>query len=342
MTRSIARPDLTVVEPNDAAAWLLRRDDGLDVEHDPAFIAWRDARPENAAAWDHATTVWEASARVSDTDPLLAAMRRDALQARPPSRVPAMAAVAAVLVVLVGGALTWRQFTPVFTSPAVQPGPSASASAPAPTTLANDARTPNTYLLADGSRLTLNSGSAVNVVYDARHRGVRLVRGQAYFSVAHDSARPFTVATQTRMITDLGTEFDVRVHRDELAVTLVKGAVAVSPREGGKAIDLATPGLQLVATSGRQDAVALVDLSEALSWRTGMLEFSERPLADAILEINRYGGPPARIADPAIGSLPVTGRFRAGDPARFAAAVAEVYPISVRRRNDGGVDIVGR
>lgn len=338
MTRSIARPDLTVVEPNDAAAWLLRRDDGLDVEHHPAFVAWRDARPENAAAWDHATRVWETSERLSDADPLLAAMRRDALQARPPSRFLAMAAAAAVLVVLVGGALTWRQFTPAFTNPAAQPGPSA----PAPATLANDARTPNTYLLADGSRLTLNSGSAVTVAYDERHRGIRLVRGQAYFSVVHDSARPFTVAAQTRTITDLGTEFDVRVQGDRLAVTLVKGAVAVSPREGGEAIDLAAPGQQLVATAGQPDVVAQADLFQALSWRTSMLEFSERPLADAIVEINRYGGAPVRIADPAIGSLPVTGRFRAGDPARFAGALAEVYPISVRRRNDGGVDIVGR
>ncbi len=324
-------------ERQDAAFWLLRRDAGLDLEHDPTFVSWRDATPENAAIWADATAMWQACERPETADPLITALRRDALQARP-ARFPAIAAAAAVLVAIIGGILVWPQFATRSPTPAVQVGPPAEA----PTTFANVSGAPNTYALADGSRVTLNQDSAVTVAYEAGRRTVRVLRGQAFFSVTHDAQRPFIVAAQTRTITDLGTEFDVRIQGEGLAVTLVTGAIRVSAPETGRPIDLASPGAQLTVSPGQEDTVGEADLAEVLSWRTSTLEFSERPLAEALAEINRYGGPPARIVDPAVGSLPVTGRFRAGDPTRFALTLAEVYPLSVRSRNDGGVDLSGR
>ncbi len=65
-----------------------------------------------------------------------------------------------------------------------------------------------------------------------------------------------------------------------------------------------------------------MDLTEALSWRSPLLEFSETPLTDAVAQVNRYGGPSAKVADPAVASLRVTGQFRAGDPTRFASSLA--------------------
>ena len=321
----------------DAAVWLLRRDAGLDVEHDAAFLAWRDASPENAATWADATAMWEACERPATEDPLITALRRDALQARSP-RIPAIAAAAAVFVAIIGGVFAWPQFAPRLSAPAAQPGPPAGA----PATFANDGGAPSTYALADGSQVTLNQGSAVAVAYDGARRTVRLLRGQAFFSVTHDAKRPFIVAARARTITDMGTEFDVHLQGERLAVTLVTGAVSVSASREGKSIDLTSPGAQFTAAPGQKDTVVQADLERVLLWRTSTLEFSERPLADAIAEINRYGGPPARIVDPSVGNLPVTGRFRAGDPTRFARTLAEVYPLSVRSRNDGGVDVAGR
>jgi ferric-dicitrate binding protein FerR (iron transport regulator) len=56
--------------------------------------------------------------------------------------------------------------------------------------------------------------------------------------------------------------------------------------------------------------------------------------------VNRYGGPQARVVGAT--DVRVSGAFRAGDPARFAHALAEVYPLSVRARPDGGADIAPR
>lgn len=339
MTQSTLRPLNDNNAAEDAATWLLRRDDGVDVERDPAFVAWRDADPQNAAAWAHAVSIWAATTRQDADDPLISALRRDALQARP-SRLPlpAIGAAAAAAITLLVMVFAWPQVSPWTTPPATQPGPSADA----PATFANNAERPNTYALADGSRVTLKGHSAIAVAFDDRRRAVRLLRGQAFFSVSHDAARPFTVAAGARTITDLGTEFDVEVGAESLTVTLVSGAVSVSPQRGRQPISLTTPGQRLTAAAGKADAVEQVELDQALSWRAAMLEFSGRPLAEAVAEINRYGGAPARLVDPTVASLPVTGQFRAGDPTRFANTLAAVFPISVRARSDGGADIAAR
>ena len=336
MTHPLAQVDQEAAE-DAAALWLLRRDAGQDVERDPQFVAWRDGAPENARAWAHAATIWQAAGQPSGDDPLFAALRRDALQARPDRRplMAVAAAIAAVAILTVG--LAWTQLAPRFTTAPPQPGPAADA---APTFAA--AGEPNSFALPDGSRVTLNANSAIAVDYRADSRAVRLLRGQAYFSVVHDTRRPFTVAARTRTITDLGTEFDVRLGGETMTVTLAKGAVAVSALPGRNAVRLSAPGQQLIAVGARADTVARVDLTDALSWRTRLLEFSETPLAQAVAEVNRYGGPAARIVDPAAASLPVSGQYRAGDPTRFAQSLAEAYPVDVRTRGDGGADIAAR
>ncbi len=338
MNHSLAQPDQNTIAEDTAALWLLRRDAGEDVERDPRFIAWRDGAPDNTEAWSHATAIWQAVGQPSGDDPLFAALRRDALQARPDRRgfVAAAAAMAAVAILAVG--LAWPQLSPRFATEPPQPGPPADA---APTFVVA-AGAPDSFALPDGSRVTLNANSAVAVDYRADSRAVRLLRGQAYFSVVHDARRPFTVAARTRTITDLGTEFDVRVGGETLTVTLAKGAVAVSALPGRNPVKLSGPGQQLIAEGAKADAVAQVDLTEALSWRTRLLEFSETPLSDAVAEVNRYGGPSAKVVDPAAGSLRVSGQFRAGDPTRFAQSLAEAYPLRVRTRGDGGVDIAAR
>ncbi|WP_454760327.1 FecR family protein [Caulobacter segnis] len=338
MSHPFVQADQDAAPEDTAALWLLRRDAGQDVESDPQFIAWRDGAPDNARAWAHAASIWQTAGSASGDDPLFVALRRDALQARPDRRplVAALTAMAAALVVAVG--LAWFPLSSRIGATPAQPGPSIDA---APT-FAVAAGTPNTFALPDGSRVTLNANSAIAVDYRAGSRAVRLLRGQAYFSVVHDTQRPFTVATRARTITDLGTEFDVRLGDRAMTVTLAKGAVAVSAAPGRDDIRLSTPGQQLVSTPNQADAVTRVDLTKALSWRTRLLEFSETPLADAVAEVNRYGGPSAKVVDPTAATLPVSGQYRAGDPTRFAQSLAEVYRVRVRTRGDGGADITSR
>jgi transmembrane sensor len=325
--------NLSVTPPDDAAAfWLVQRDRGAVLESDPRFTSWLAASQNNSRAWERAVALWDKLG--AGSDPLTLAMRQDALSARRPSghRRTWLIAVAAVIVML-AVPVGWN-----FLSPRLQSAETKQlVSADAAPTFAADATGPSTFALPDGSRVTLNANSALAATYSDGRRAVRLLRGEAFFSVMHDSKRPFTTDAGTSTILDLGTDFDVRIAGDVLSVTLVRGSLAVTTT-GNKA-KILTPGQRLDAGPGQADRIATVDIERELAWRTEFIEFQDETLGKAIADINRYGGAPARIVDPAIESTRVSGRFRAGDPSRFARALAEIYPFRVTDRADGGVDI---
>lgn len=178
-------------------------------------------------------------------------------------------------------------------------------------------------VLEDGSRVRLNTDSAVRVAYWGDARRVFLRRGQAFFEVAHDPARPFRVDAGEAEVRALGTRFDVRREAGGVAVTLLDGRVRVED-DRGEAADL-EPRQQLRVTDaglGRVRPAA----PEAASWTTGRLVFHDAPLAAAIDEANRYSARKVELVGaPRLAAEPVSGVFDAGDVEAFAAAVAEAY-----------------
>jgi transmembrane sensor len=202
----------------------------------------------------------------------------------------------------------------------------------------------STVVLPDGSVATLNTDSVLKVAYSGAERGVRLLKGQALFEVAKNARIPFQVYAADRRITAVGTVFDVRLQGEEVKVALVEGIVKVAPLERPGP---AAPAPQVTMTAGEVlDAppsaamtVRTADIARAVSWKDGVAVFDDQPLAEAVAEMNRYTARPVVLADPAIGSLRVSGVFRTGDPDRFAAAMTEVFPLRAERRFDGSTEL---
>ena len=169
---------------------------------------------------------------------------------------------------------------------------------------------------------------------------MRLVRGQALFEVAHRKARPFQVYAGDRVITAMGTVFDVRLEGDEVKVALVEGRVRVRPSARPAAT---TPAAQVVLAPGElleaRPALPMhvqnVDVTRETSWRSGVLVFDETPLAEAVAELNRYSTERLVIRDPDLGAFHVTGVFKTGDINRFARTVEEILPVDLATRADG-------
>ncbi|MEO1038746.1 MAG: FecR domain-containing protein [Pseudomonadota bacterium] len=192
--------------------------------------------------------------------------------------------------------------------------------------------------LEDGSVVELNTSTELRVMFTQARREVVLLHGQALFNVAHDASRPFIVLAGDRRITALGTEFEVRIKEDDVAVTLLDGRVEVAEMlaassepvvRPARVVELA-PGQRLSGRSADAVQIDEAELDRALGWREGRLEFENERLGEVIEEINRYSTLSVQLARPELAYLRVSGNFRAGSTENFVAAVVDLFPLSAR------------
>lgn len=187
--------------------------------------------------------------------------------------------------------------------------------------------------LSDGSRLELNTNSVIRIAKHSANREIIIDRGEVYFDVKHDPRRPFVVFAQGRKILDLGTKFLVNERPGRLEVEMYEGRVRLAaPSGAGHAVNL-TAGDLAVATADKTTITksAAEALSDALSWRNGVLAFHHTPLASAAAEFNRYSNYKLIVADSGIGKLEINGKFRTTDIAMFADVAADVLGLHVRK-----------
>ncbi len=144
--------------------------------------------------------------------------------------------------------------------------------------------------LGDGTRVWLNAESSLSypVAFSGNKRDV-VLSGEAYFEVAHDASKPFTVHTPKGDIQVLGTRFDVSAYHDEtMAATLVEGKVKVSSKTDQ--VLVLEPGQQALVsenTLSKSD----VDAADFIAWKEDMLLFKNETLqtiADKLGRVFNY------------------------------------------------------
>jgi transmembrane sensor len=182
-----------------------------------------------------------------------------------------------------------------------------------------------TVTLADGSELQLGPNTSLKVDLSDSQRSISLARGEAYFKVAKDAARPFVVEADAYSVEAVGTEFAVSRRKRELIVTVSEGKVRVAPGGG----DALAPELSVPIMADYQLRIAdtwpvqpkRIEVRYELAWRQRQLMFqSGDTLADAVEEFNLRNRVQLKL-DPRAAALPVRGSFDASDPAAFALTV---------------------
>jgi len=141
--------------------------------------------------------------------------------------------------------------------------------------------------LPDGTKVWLNAASSLRypVAFSGSTRDVELT-GEAYFEVAKDKTKPFTVNASSQKVTVLGTHFNINAYKDEprIATTLLEGSVKVTY---GESHALLVPGQQS-SLRGEQLTVAKTDTYLATAWKDGKLAFLRTDLKTVLRQISRW------------------------------------------------------
>jgi transmembrane sensor len=327
----------------EAADWWLRlREPGVEPRTIDAWMRWCDADPENGRAFEGMQALWQ-KASAAPLQPVAAQLLLPEEKPRIPWRAAtarwAMAAVLAGLT-LVSAYWLWS--------------PRDGASVPVLAAQGGEAMSPTgqsrEFALPDGSRVTLGGATRISTAYTARHRSVRLERGEAYFKVEKNRQLPFVVESFGARITAVGTAFNVRTDGGSLRVTVTEGAVDVRPATGAagssKAVRLSA-GEQVTlegAGSARSDPprISAVDPKVAVAWTTGTLKFMDEPLDSVVAAVNRYSPGSIEVRGEQVAELRYTGTVVSNRIDEWLAALPNAFPLEVVQQGSGHARIQSR
>jgi transmembrane sensor len=332
-----------------AAAWIARNDAG-GAEWDPQLAAWLIADPRHRAAYMRLAHAWERTQRLARLRPAAGAIDPDLLApSRRRKRARRLPQAALAGNGAAGGRLARRQAAPprrarwMAMAGGVAAGLFLVIWNVLPAWSAQSYRTGadglSRVFLADGSVVTMNANTALRVHFTAARRDVTLLSGEAHFSVAHDTHRPFEVHAGNRIVVAVGTAFDVRLEPGEdVEVTVTEGRVALledrreQPPIGASPLRTITKGEDALLTLRRVRVRRLApqQIFRRLKWERRELTFDGQTLSQAVAEFDRYTNHRIVIDDPAIASLEIGGSFRALDAGSFVAALGRAFGISSR------------
>lgn len=300
-----------------AAEWLDRRDRGNWAEtDDQALAAWMDADPI------HRITYWRMEAAWTRTE------RLSALRPSPPPRQRRFAFLRAAAAVIAISALAAGVWFAIPRETGV--------------TYATSVGGHETVMLADGSRIELNTDTVIRLADSAHARNIWLEKGEAYLQVTHDAARPLTVFVGNRRVVDIGTKFVVKRGENRLEVSVLEGRVSLDAAQGSaneKPVLLKEGDTAVASASGvsflRKPARELAD---ELGWRRGVIVFDNTPLGDAAEQVSRYNAVKVEVRDAKLARLPVTGTVSSTDPKEFLRMARIVFGLHAEKT--GGTYVI--
>lgn len=184
--------------------------------------------------------------------------------------------------------------------------------------------------LEDGTRITMNTATALDVRFDAAKRRIDLRHGEIMIVTGKDHGVPhrdFVVHTAQGVARAVGTRFVVYQSGEHTQVKVYEGAVDVRPgADHGATLRIAAGRQTRLTERGAEPAAPLSIQPPA--WLDGMLEAEQMRLSDFLAELARYR-PGVIRCDPAVADLTVSGRYPVADTDRVLAALAQALPVRV-------------
>ena len=321
----MSAPSVSEELSTQAAHWFVLLASGEASDDDRRrWQAWRAASTENESAWQLAE---EAVGRFSEVPRALAATASNILSNKPKRRRQ----FAKQLVLLCGfGVLVLSGYRASlnmdWTADAV--------------TAVGEQRS---LMLADGSRMVLDTDTAVDIEFSGRERLIRLRRGQVLIETSADTApshRDFIVATREGRARALGTRFSVMQEAETTRVTVLDSRVAIQPDRADSELAIVAAGDSLRFDRNRILQTSALRPEEA-SWANGVLVVNEMGLAEFIAHLARYRSTPLQCS-PEIAALQISGAFPLESTDRVLEALGRTLPVVVVDKGKQGSIIRAR
>ncbi len=296
---SSVHPEIPPHVARRAVEWWVELQSGEDTRQQQlALQRWLAEHPDHERAWRHIRDVSRRCQGLSEATG--AAVARAALTR--PGSAKRRASVKALAILLFAGDATWI---------AREQSPRRAWGADVRTAVGER----RTLTLADGTRVTLNTDSAVDIRFSGTERRVRLVSGEIMVATGHDDSahpsRPFVVETAQGRLQPLGTRFAVRQLADTSRLDVFEGAVRIRPFDVPDLAPVIHAGERARFTRAGVSAVEAVGENDA-AWVDGLIVASSMRLADFLAELDRYRPGHVRC-DPAVADLRLSGTFPLAD-----------------------------
>lgn len=180
-------------------------------------------------------------------------------------------------------------------------------------------------VLPDGTNVWLNARTTIQypVSFNTKERTVTL-DGQAYFEVAPDKEKPFTVKTADGTIQALGTKFDVMAYSNEqeFETVLMEGSVKVDLTVDSRESLILTPNNKAYLKNGQLKTSPVDDYSVYL-WREGLICFKHETFEKIMESFQKTFDIKIVIQNTKISRLSYTGKFRIIDGVDYALRILQ-------------------
>ena len=293
-----------------AADWLIKEDRGLDFRERAEFDRWLSEETDNRVAYLRLKRTWIGAGQLSEPKNFRAVATRPGT-ARLLRNAAGWAIAAMLLVTAIAGA--WRLTRPSITTIATGVGEQMNVS------------------LERGTRIELNTNTVLRSQVSGSTRTITMDRGQAFFDVRRDKARQLVILAAGRRITDIGTKFSVYRNGDNVKVVVTEGRVRIEDVKNLSARPIEAGANSIVIANGDETLLAKMtgaEITKELTWRYGLLTFTDEPLEAVSREFNRYNAKKMHI-DPSARDIKIGGSFRANNVDGFKDLLQQVFALKV-------------
>ncbi len=181
--------------------------------------------------------------------------------------------------------------------------------------------------LTDGSRIRLNTQTAIAKDFSGTRRVLELIQGEALFEVAKDPTRPFIVKVGKYEVRAVGTRFIVRKLKSGGRVIVTEGIVEAKLLNDPSRPVLLNAGQEVLFRDSNLGSAKKANLNQSTAWLKQQVIFLQTPLKKVVEEINRYREGKIFVLDAEISEIKVSGAFHLQNPDEILYAITDTFEI---------------